>query len=145
MISTRPPLPALSVGDELVMVSGTPGRRDGQRATAVKVVIVGRKYVHVIPAEHFDDYEPTRDKWRLRRFLLADGREGEPGRRFGYTAHIATAEQRVYDLRQGEASEYLSEQGIQIAYDSPWHRRRVELADLLRQQALSSDHAQPSV
>jgi hypothetical protein len=128
----RPGLPQLKRGDALVMHSGTPGRRDGQRATDVRVVTVGRKYVHVIAAEQYESYDPERDRWHTRKFLIADQREGEPGKRFGYAARIATAEQYEYDRLHGSAAEYLREQGITLRPGSRWYGHEVALADLMR-------------
>ncbi len=130
----RPALPKLVKGDELVMRSGTPGRRDGKRSSLVRVVTAGRKYVHVISAERFDAYDPDRDRWHVRKFLLADQRQGEPGKRFGYSASIATREQHEYDRLHGSAAEYLREQGVyELARSSRWRGHEVLLADLMRQ------------
>lgn len=133
----RPALPKLSFGDELTMRSGTPGRRDGKRESLVRVVIVGRKYVHVVLAEDYEAYvaaEPEARSWRLsaRRFLLADQREGAPGSRIGYTASIATAEQHEYDRMHGDAVEYLRKQGIALRAASRWYGHEVLLARLMR-------------
>jgi hypothetical protein len=130
---SRPPLPKLKRGDELVMVSGTPGRRAGQSASTVRVVGVGPKYVHVIDARWFDGYDAARDKWRVRKFLIEDQEEGERGTRVGYAATIATVEQREYDdLARDAALTYLREQGLTVERRSPWWHREVELANLLR-------------
>jgi hypothetical protein len=129
----RPALPKLAKGDRLIMRSGTPGRRDGKRATDVRVVTAGRKYVHVIGADRFDAYDPAVHRWLLRKFLLDDQREGEPGKRVGYTASIATAEQHEYDRMHGDAVEYLREQGVMLRAASRWHGHEVLLAELMRQ------------
>jgi hypothetical protein len=129
----RPALPKLAKGDALVMRSGTPGRRDGTRPLAVRVVTVGRKYVHVIGADRFDAYDPDRDRWYVRKFLIEDQREGERGTRVGYSASIATAEQHEYDRLHGDADEYLREQGIVLRAASRWYGHEVLLADLMRQ------------
>lgn len=131
----RPAFPEqLAKGDRLIMRSGTPGRRDGKRATDVRVVIVGRKYVHVLAADRFETYDPDADRWRLRKFLLDDQREGEPGKRIGYTASIATAEQHEYDRMHGDAVEYLREQGIyELARAGRWRGHEVLLARVMRE------------
>jgi hypothetical protein len=134
---SRPPLGKLNVGDELIMMSGVPGRRDGKRASAVRVVTVGRKYVHVVLAEYFEAYtaaapEARSWRWSTRKFLIEDQQEGERGKRVGYSASVATAEQHAYDLREMGAADYLREQGIDLRHNSPWRGREVELASLLR-------------
>lgn len=133
----RPPLPKLSKGDTLVMRSGTRGRRDGQRDTEVRVVTVGRKYVHVIAADKYEEYlaaapEARSWRWTLRKFLLADQREGDRGTRIGYSASIATAEQQAYDVLHLGVAEYLRDQGVTVEQRSPWFGREVELANLLK-------------
>lgn len=129
----RPALPKLAKGDELVMHSGVPGRRDSKRATKVRVVAVGPKYVQVIAPERFDAYDPKRDKWYVRKFLIEDQKEGPRGSRIGYSATIATAEQYEYDVEHGGADEYLREQGIVLRHTSPWRGHEVALARLMRE------------
>lgn len=133
----RPGLGALNVGDTLIMRSGTPGRRDGQTDTAVRVVTVGRKYVHVVLAEYYERYiaatpEARSWRWSTRRFLLADQKEGAPGDRVGYSASIATAEQHAYDREHVAADAYLRSEGVDLRRSSPWFGREVELAGLLK-------------
>lgn len=130
----RPPLPPLARGDRLIMRSGTMGRRAGTTAQhEVRVVTVGRKYVHVVAAEHFDDYDPAVDRWLSRKFLLADQREGEPGGRVGYPASVATPEQHEYDRLHGDAREYLIVQGVSLRPGSRWCGHEVALAALMRE------------
>jgi hypothetical protein len=134
---SRPETPPLVVGYDLLMYSGTPGRRNGKSWSPVKVVTVGRKYVHVIGAEDFDRYqaEPDKWRWRVRRFLMRDMREGEPGSRVGYTAALATEEQRAYDgLLDRSLSLLRDRAGIDFRYGTPFDYRHhpervVELAD----------------
>ena len=129
---TRPALPQLKRGDTLIMRSGVPGRRDGQRDSEVRVVIVGRKFVHVITADRFDKYDPEAHRWLLRKFLIDDQREGERGRRIGYSASIATPEQHAYDRAEQDAAEYLADQGLDVRPGSPWRGREGVLAEILR-------------
>jgi hypothetical protein len=129
----RPALPKLAKGDRLIMRSGTPGRRDGKQATEVRVVTIGRKFVHVIAADRFERYNLDTDRWYLRKFLIADQREGESGRRIGYTASIATPEQHEYDRLHGDANEYLREQGIVLRAASRWYGHDALLARLMHE------------
>jgi hypothetical protein len=128
----RPPLRRLAKGDRLMMRGGTPGRRDGHRATEVRVVTIGRKFVHVIAADRFERYNPDTDRWYLRKFLIEDQHEGERGRRIGYSASIATPEQHEYDRLHGDADEYLREQGVVLRAASRWYGHEVLLARLMR-------------
>lgn len=121
----RPETPKLAVGDALFMHSGTPGRRDGKRYSDVRVTTVGRKYVHVIGSDDYERFvaEPESWRWKVRKFLIEDMREGERGRRIGYTASLATVEQRAYDEQQLAASIYLRDVvGLDVRRDSPLHR-----------------------
>lgn len=129
----RPALPPLAKGDRLIMRSGTPGPRGDRQATEVRVVTVGRKYVHVIAGEKFAAYDPDADRWRLRKFLLDDQSEGERGRRVDDPATIATPEQHEYDRLHGDAAEYLREQGVILRPASRWYGHEVLLAELMRQ------------
>lgn len=130
---SRPELAALKRGDTLILRGGTPGfRYEVGQSTKVRVVTVGRKYVHVVTADRFDTYDPERDCWNVRKFLLEDQKEDAPGTRIGYSATIATPEQHAYDLRRADARSYLNAQGIQLTSQSPWLDREVDLATLIR-------------
>lgn len=131
---SRPALRSLKRGDELIMTSGTPGRRDGQTDTAVRVVTVGRKYVHVIVERFHEDYLADPDKYGsyVRKFLIEDQKEGERSTRIGYSAKVATVEQHAYDVLQHGAAKYLFDQGITVEHRSPWRGREVELATALK-------------
>jgi hypothetical protein len=127
-------MPPLKRGDRLIMRDGTRGRRDGKRDVEVRVVIVGRKFVHVITADRYDAYDPDVHRWLLRKFLIADQREGERGTRVGYTASVGTPEQHAYDRLHDGADEYLREQGIVLRPSSRWYGHEVTLARLMLEQ-----------
>ena len=134
---SRPETPPLVVGYDLLMYSGTPGRRDSKKWSPVKVVTVGRKYVHVISAQRFDDYQadPVKHRWYVRKFLLSDMREGEPARRVGYTSMLATVEQQGYDAMLDRSLSLLRDRaGLDFRYGSVFDYRHypervIELAD----------------
>lgn len=118
----RPETPELHKGDRLFMYSGTPGRRDGKRYTAVVVVTLGPKYVGVIQESRAEAYaaDPENNRWYVRKFLREDMREGERGKRIGYTASLATAEQRAYDERLFSVGVYLRDVlGVDVRASSP--------------------------
>jgi hypothetical protein len=133
----RPETPPLVVGYDLLVHSGTPGRRDGKGWSPVKVVTVGRKYVHVIGAENFDRYqaEPDKWRWRVRKFLLEDMCEGERGSRVGCAATLATVEQHGYDALLDRSLSLLRDRaGIELRYGTAFDYRHhpervVALAD----------------
>jgi hypothetical protein len=138
----RPEMPALKPGDELMMYSGTPGRRDGRSYSLVRVVTVGRKYVHVIWADRYDAYiaEPQNNRWYLRKFLIQDMTEGEPGKRIGYSARLATTAQAVYDTQVTEARDFLRDvagidivRGIGHRYPFSDTDNLIELAKVVRE------------
>jgi hypothetical protein len=121
-----------SVGDHLVVRDNPTGRAGATRPHDVRVVSVGPKYVHVIESGRYDGYEPTRDRWRVRKFLLADGKEGAAGTRVGYAASIATVVQYGQAERQRAARRYLFDQGVDLRPTSPWWGREPELAEVLK-------------
>jgi hypothetical protein len=133
----RPDLPALKRGDRLVLRGTTPGRRYSMtESTDVRVVGIGPKYVHVITAHRYDQYEAKRDKWITRKFLLADLQEGDRASRYGYPASVATPEQHAYDLAGSEARDYLQARGISLAHDSVWRGREAYLASVIKAAAV---------
>jgi hypothetical protein len=91
----------------------------------------------VISAKHFDSYqaEPDKYRWHVRKFLMRDMREGEPGSRVGYSAALATEEQRAYDGLLDRSLALLRDRaGIDFRYGTPFDYRHhpervVELAD----------------
>lgn len=104
-VPERPPMPDLAKGYDLLMHSGTRGRRDGRPYSAVRVVSVGPKYVGVVPADRYEAYvaDPQANRWHVRKFLREDWREGDRGKRVGCSASILAREQAEYDDRLGLA------------------------------------------
>lgn len=54
------------------------------------------------------------------------------GSQYGSPPRFYTLDQWAEKQREDEARDYLREQGIEFSYVSPWRRRLVELADLIR-------------
>jgi len=134
---TRPELSKLNRGDTLWMLSGTPGRRSGQTYSEVRVVTIGPKFVGVVSADKYDRYlaDPAEWRWTIRKFLLEDQKEGARGTRYGYSAAVATAEQREYDERLWAVGVYLRDVvGVEVRANSPLRDPEVarRVASLLR-------------
>jgi len=134
-MARRPELGKVAVGDTLIMRSGP--ARDRQSEVPVRVVTVGRKYLHVVLAEHYEQYTATPPgirawRWSARQFLIEDQHEGARGTRFGQSASVATAEQHAFDEAAARVYAYLREQRIQIQPGSPWQGREAELAEALK-------------
>lgn len=118
---SRPEMSEIKRGDELMMFSGTPGRRDGRSWSAVRVVTAGCKWIHVIAAERYTDPLPDNARWHVRKFLRADLREGEQSGRVGYTAFLATPEQAAYGTRLEAAHAVIRGAGLSIDRQGPFH------------------------
>lgn len=118
----RPETPPLAKGDKLFMYSGTPWPRSSKSYKEVVVVTLGPKYVGVVDAGRAEAYaaDPAGKKWIVRKFLREDMTEGERGKRFSYSATLATAEQRAYDERQYAVAVYLRDVlGVDVRRGGP--------------------------
>jgi hypothetical protein len=101
----RPELGALAKGDIVIMRTGNRAHDPGN-VREMTVVSLGPKWVGI--ADHTSRWFGTEaGKQMVRRFLLRDQREGEPGKRIGYTRTFATREQHAWDVRIGEAAAYV--------------------------------------
>ena len=102
-------MPDLVKGYDLMLYSGTPGRREGRSWSPVKVVTIGPKYVGVIPVDRYEAYvaDAPANRWWVRKFLREDWHEGERGKRIGYTAMIGTREQAEFDARLAGAMRFV--------------------------------------
>lgn len=137
----RPATPPLVKGDALLLHPGS-SRWWPEKLYEVRVVGLGPKWVTVIAAASYEAFlaDPPANRWRTRRFTLADMREGEPGKRVGYPATLVTREQAAYEARRLAAGKFLNEVlGVVVANrQSPLHDpdRLIAFADFLRASRL---------
>ena len=100
----RPELGPLKKGD-IVLVRDRHFRAD-RLAIRMRVVTLGPKWAGLLNTDSRWVGTPD-ERLYVRRFLLADQREGEPGKRVGYGCYFATPEQHAYDVRLAEAEAYV--------------------------------------
>ena len=101
----RPELGALAKGD-IVLVRDRYRRGAESAAREMRVVTLGPKWVGLLDVD-CRWAGTTEERFYVRRFLLADQREGEPGKRVGYGTHFATREQHEYDALLAAAETYI--------------------------------------
>ena len=102
----RPELGALSKGDVVIVRDRYRGADTDRTAREMRVVTLGPKWVGLLDVN--SRWAGTSDeRLYLRKFLLADQREGAPGTRIGYGTYFATREQHAYDVRLAEAEAYV--------------------------------------
>jgi hypothetical protein len=102
----RPELGTLKKGDVVIVRDRYRGSGADHTARKFRVVTLGPKWVGLIDAE--SRWAGTRhERAAIRRFLLRDQREGEPGSRIGYGCYFATPEQHAYDTLLSAAEEYV--------------------------------------
>ncbi len=116
-----PELGPLSVGDEVVVI--TEPQFAGRRARRAVVAKAAPVWIDLKEVDGEGVYPRT---WRMRRDTQDDAAE------IGFPEVFRTPEQWKWEQRDIEAAEYLQEQGVELAYRSPWIGRRAELADALR-------------
>lgn len=101
----RPELGELHRGDVVIMRSSHRAHDPGN-CREMTVVSLGPKWVGI--ADHTSRWFGTEQgKNMVRRFLLRDQREGEPGKRIGYACSFATREQHAWDLLVLDAEKYV--------------------------------------
>ena len=101
----RPELGPLAKGDIVLMRSSNRAHDPGN-VREMTIVSLGLRWVGL--ADHTSRWFGTEHgKTMVRRFLLSDQREGEPGKRIGYSCSFATREQHAYDVRLSEAIAYV--------------------------------------
>lgn len=110
---------ALEVGQEVVILTGYRAR-----PTRGKVAKIGRAWIDVTP----DGKMPDRN-YPTSRFRLDTQTDGSG---VGSPARFYTLDQWAEREREIAASKFLQEQGIDLRFGSPWRKRAVELADLIR-------------
>lgn len=111
----RPALPEgkFSRGDRVILSA-----RRGERSIEAIVTGCGPKWLHAVDPKWFG-HESERSF--VRRFLLRDQGEGEPGQRVGYGTYFATHEQHEYDLRLAQAARVVTDCGLDIRRDSVFY------------------------
>ena len=137
----RPETLDLSKGDRMLISSSGGGFRFGPvwhrpRVDEVTIVGLGRVWVTVIATKDAESYfaDPDSWKWRTRKFLRADMREGVPARRVGTAATLVTREQHEYDVDLARADWFLRGIGFDVRnnrdapmYDPDRRRQVIEL------------------
>jgi hypothetical protein len=102
----RPELGTLAKGDIVIVRDRRRGSGADRTAREFRVVTLGPKWVGLIDVGNRWAGTPD-ERLYIRRFLLADQREGAPGTRVGYGTYFATREQHAYDVRIAEAEAYV--------------------------------------
>lgn len=118
-----PPLGDLKQGDQVFVIPCLIERgRHGALVIRAVVAKASRVWVEIHSAEeHF----PA--KWRMRRDTQDEGTEY-----INSNASFRTPEQHRWHVARSGGRQFLREQGISIAWKSPWIGREAELADLIR-------------
>lgn len=102
----RPELGTLTRGDIVIVTDRRNGSGADRRAREMRVVTLGPKWVGLLDLTSRWAGTPH-EKAAIRRFLISDQCEGEPGKRVGYGTAFATREQHEYDVRLYEAETYI--------------------------------------
>lgn len=101
----RPELGPLAKGDIVIMRSRNRAHDPGN-IREMTVVSLGPKWVGL--ADHTSKWFGTEyERQYVRRFLLTDQCEGEPGKRIGYSCSFATREQHAWDMLVRDAERYV--------------------------------------
>ena len=108
-------------GQEVIILPGGWGKK--MAPVPARIVKVARVWVDV---ESTGKEFPSH--WRIRKDTRDEGDRNYSQR----NARLYTLEQWAEYQREKEAELLLAEQGIEIRYSSPWYRRKIELADLIR-------------
>lgn len=110
----------VAVGDTVIV----PGGQRGNRTRRYVVTNVARVWITVRPEELTD---PRDRGFADKRFRLDDQTDGDKD----FPVRFHTVAQWEAIQLEGRAVTFLREQGIDIRNGSPWHRRSVELADVI--------------
>jgi hypothetical protein len=102
----RPELGPLKKGDVVIVRDRYRGAGADRSVREMRIVTLGPKWVGLLDVGSRWAGTPS-EKFYVRRFLLADQREGEPGRRVGYGTFFATREQHEYDTLLAAAETYI--------------------------------------
>lgn len=113
----------IALGQQVVILEGG-GRSVTERRG--KVVKIGRVWIDVQP-----DSGGSVQRFRMTTQKTASD--------IGYGTYFYTLDQWAEHKRQEAASEFLRSQGIRVDNYSPWRRREVELADLIRAATKTTD------
>jgi len=130
----RPALGPLKKGDIVIVRSRGNRASERERVCEMRVATIGPKWVGLLTAD--SQWAGTPDeRYFVRRFLLADQREGVPGKRVGYGASFATREQYEYDLALEQAARVITDCGLDVRCDSVFYGDEgiFRLASILRQ------------
>lgn len=122
---TRPELGKLDPGQR-VIVRRSPNdmRRRPPEERYIPAVVTKAAQVWVT-LEQADD-GPRPKTWRMRRDTQNEGSNYS-----SLNASFATLEQHAWDQAAWSALAVLRDHGIELARQSPWHGREIELAELL--------------
>lgn len=117
--------PAVTLGDTVIVKI-----RNDRLDRRYVVINVARVWITVRP-------EGETREGRDRRFRLDDQTDGN---RDFPTRFYTLAQWEAIEL-EGRAVTFLHEQGINIRHGGPWHRRAVELADVIATHLAAKDGA----
>jgi hypothetical protein len=105
----------ITVGSEVIVVIPSHRRGVHDRQILTKVTKRGRVWITVETAE----LTARKDSWPLRLDTQHDGKDSN------YRTYFYTFEQMAYRETLQAARQFLSSQGIQTDYSSPWRSRTI--------------------
>lgn len=122
----RPDLGPIAEGDKVIVRLLHYRNSTYVEATVTKAARVWLTITENAPDSHDEGFRAR--EWRMRRDTQNTGSDS------GYGESFQTPEQREWERRSTEASNFLFDQGISLRHESPWNSdgQRMRLADILR-------------
>lgn len=117
----------VTVGDEVIVI--VPYRN---RSETVPAIVTKAARVNLEITKKLSDTASYPTVWKMRRDLQSEPwNDNTPGGGT-YQASYMLPEEYAAQEREREASMWLKEQGIDVAYVSPWADRRHELMNIIK-------------
>lgn len=111
----RPELGTLAVGDTVWVIEPSHRHKRGGGAPPVLATVTAIARVWITVTRQGDGYPR---EWRLRLDTQTDGQQSN------WATSFRTPAQQLWAWAWGEASRYLSEQGLHLDIGSPWRAER---------------------